>query len=382
MNKSFNRFTYIFFFFHGCFFTGNQLMVHYSAQALLAGEKTLGIMIGAFYTGSMVMVLLLGEISERVGKRIGAFMAAVIYSTGAFFISFADSIPFMIASYFLFGSGVGSLEGMWFSFIGDVNGEETGKQMNLAQAVFSVGAILSPLLLANLLVFVSFRLVYVFIGIFMAALSLFFLFRRSIDALAIKSDKAVSGLTMFRLVRSPLMLALMLVLIVNIGSETSLTYWLPNYFGYYGAAGLGATGLSLYWLASVPGRFLASRLKNHSLTLVFSFLLCILGVGIILAMGQVELKLIGVFITGMALAPVYPCVASLGASLFPNNSASAFSLMVFSCGFGGALAQPLISRAAEKASVSAVYRALLAIMLALSVSSFLLFRVFSKRSKT
>ncbi len=53
--------------------------------------------------------------------------------------------------------------------------------------------------------------------------------------------------------------------------------------------------------------------------------------------------------------------------MFPENSAAAFSLMVFSCGLGGALAQPIIGAISESSSIETVYVGIAVILVLLSV---------------
>lgn len=382
IRRAFNRFTYVFFFFHGCFFAGNQLLVHHTAAAVSGGNSRLSLLIGSLYVGSMVMVVLLGELSERAGKRLGGLVAALSYSLGAFLVAVSKDAAFAAFAYFLYGCGTGALEGIWFSLIGDINGPETGRQMNLSQAVFSVGAVFGPVAIEWLLGYIPYRAFYCFTGIFTLALACLFLLLRRLDEFTVRAERGSSGSAVLRLARSPMMLALMLVLIISTGSETALTYWLPNYFGLFGAAALGAAGLSAYWFASIPGRLLASRLKNQSLSLVFSFSFCALGVLMILLIPAPPLKLIGVLMTGIALAPVYPNISTLGGRLFPQSSAAAFSLMVFSCGLGGTLAQPLIGAVSQRLSITAVYSAIVIIMLVLTLLSVWISRSLAKRGET
>ncbi|WP_312641998.1 MFS transporter [Hydrogenoanaerobacterium sp.] len=367
MKNCFNPFTYVLFLFMGCFFAGNQLMVHYVSASFGATEIQLSMIISALYVGSMLMVLLLGELSERIGKRFGVIIAAISYSIGALFIALSGNLKMSVLSFFLFGCGSGGLEGVMFSLIGDYNGEETNKHMNLTQAVFSIGAVFGPIVIDRLLTVVSYKVVYSVMWLFMGILAIVFLCSRSIDSFSVKSSKGASGgLTIFKLARNPAMFLYMLILMIAIGCETAVTYWLVNYFDLLGAVSLGAFGLSLYWFASIPGRVLGSRIYNQSNFLKLCFLLCSVGIIVLLVLPSPLLKLFGVLIIGIALAPVYPSISTLGGRLFPKNSAAAFSLMVFSCGLGGTIAQPIIGAVSRAASITVVYTAISVIMVILA----------------
>lgn len=367
IRKYFNQFTYILFFFLGCIFAANQLMVHYVRQALGATEMQLGLMIGSIYIGSMLMALLLGELSERTGKRAAAIIAAGCFGIGALLITLSARVELAVISYFIYGSGVGGLEAMLFSLIGDYNGEHTSRHMNLTQALFSIGAFLSPVLLNSFVTYIGYRAVYIFVWILMTGLAAVFILDKSVDEFAVKSGERIGGLTIFKLARKPAMLIFMLVLMTAIGCETALTYWLVNYFDLIGASAMGAFGLSVYWFFSIPGRVIGARVRDPGRHLVFCFLLCSAGIVFLLLIPSPVLKLAGVSIIGIALAPVYPSISTIGGSLFPENSGAAFALMVFSCGFGGAAAQPVIGAVAKLASISAIYIGIAVIMVVLSI---------------
>jgi fucose permease len=352
----------------GCFFAGNQVLVHYVGKHFAASDMKFGFMIGAMYVGSLVMVLVLGEVSERIGKRLGVVIAAICYSVGALFVALAGSVNMSIVAFFIFGCGTGGIEGVLFSLIGDYNGPKTGRMMNLTQAVFSVGAVLGPIIITWLIKFVNYQIVYGIMWVFMGILAVLFYISKDIDEFAKKSEIKPKGLMMFKLIKNPAMVLFMVALMVSIGCETSITYWLPNYFDKFGAIALGTYGLSIYWISSIPGRLVAALPQDEGKYLSISYLVASIGILLLLFLPTPALKLIGIVVLGITLAPVYPCISSMGAALFPKQSASAFSLMVFACGIGGAIAQPIIGAVATKSSITTVYGAIFVIMLILSLA--------------
>ena len=239
----------------GCFFAGNQVLVHYVGKHFAASDMKFGFMIGAMYVGSLVMVLVLGEVSERIGKRLGVVIAAICYSVGALFVALAGSVNMSIVAFFIFGCGTGGIEGVLFSLIGDYNGPKTGRMMNLTQAVFSVGAVLGPIIITWLIKFVNYQIVYGIMWVFMGILAVLFYISKDIDEFAKKSEIKPKGLMMFKLIKNPAMVLFMVALMVSIGCETSITYWLPNYFDKFGAIALGTYGLSIYWISSRPSTY-------------------------------------------------------------------------------------------------------------------------------
>ena len=178
IKKHFNILMYIVFFFLGCFFSGNQLLVHYAASHFNASDMQLGYIIAAMYVGSLSMVLILGELSEKIGKRAGVIIAALCYSTGALFVALSDTVSLSILSFLIFGCGSGGIEAVLFSLIGDYNGEKTFRVMNLTQATFSIGAVLGPLVITWLIGFASYKIVYGLMWFLIALIAVLFTISR------------------------------------------------------------------------------------------------------------------------------------------------------------------------------------------------------------
>ena len=365
-SKHFNVIICIIFLFMGLFFAGNQMLVHHVSSNFAANNVELGLMIGAMYVGSLLMVLVLGEVSARIGKRLGAVIAAICYSAGALFVALAGSVKLSIVAFLIFGCGTGGIEGMLFSLIGDYNGEDTNKVMNISQAFFSIGAVVGPLLFEQMLKTVPYRYAYGVMWLIMGAIAVTFWLARSVESFTKRDDSTEKGLSIFKLVRNPAMIIYMLVLMISIGCESSVTYWLATYFDVLGAVGLGTLGLSIYWISSIPGRLVGATAKNRGRYLAVSYIVATVGILLLLLIPDPKLKFIGICVMGVALAPVYPSISTLGASLFPKKTASAFSLMVFSSGLGGALAQPIIGAISEASSITTVYGAIAVVMLILS----------------
>lgn len=378
LKNFFNPFIYVLFLFTGLFFAGNQAALHYAAAEFGSSDAPLSALVGALCLGSMMMVPVLGEISERIGKRLAAVIASLFFAVGGILAAVSQSFPVSAGALFLFGCGVGSLESVGFALIGDYNGPNTGKHMNLSQAVFSVGAVAGPFLINFLLEHASYRVFYGFTGVFMAALAVVLFCSRSIDDFTVKSGGG-AGLTVFKLIKDPVMIQFMLTMMAVMGCETAITYWLASYFTALSAPALGAIGLSLYWFASIPGRVFSSRIKNQGLLLTICFAVCGVGILMLLLMPTPEMKLLGILIAGLSLAPAYPGLSTLGGNLYPTQSGASFSLMVFASGLGGTLAQPIIGAVSQAASLVTVYSAIVVIMAALAVLIFIASRLAAKR---
>lgn len=353
----------------GCCFAANQYLVSNIALFFNATETQMGFMVSAIYIGSMVMVLFFGEFAERVGKRIAAATTSAVLCIGATIIALAPSVYFAILGFALFGAGFGGFESSIIALISDKNPVNTNRVLNLRHALFSTGAVLSPLMLAAFLPDDRFRSAYIIVFAGFAAIFVYFFLNKAIDDFAIKTESS-GGLTIFRLVKNPLLLSYMIAMILFVGTETTITFWISTYFDGQGFAGFGAAALSGYWLASIAGRLIGSRFQSAASLTVPCFLLAAISAILLLIVPGAIPKVCTIILFGLAYGPLYGGLQLLGASLFPENSAAAFSLMIFAGGLGGTFFQPVISRFMSSGDTGRVYILVSIICVAVAVLMF------------
>lgn len=339
--KHFNRASILIFALMGCFFAANQNLVNNISVSLGANQTQMGNMISALYFGCVIAVLFFGELAQRKGKRFAAIITAGIVSTGALIITLSNSIPAVTAGFFVYGIGSAGYESCAMALVAEHNGKNANRSLNLTQAVFSVGAVITPILLSLVLKQDEFRPAYAIITCCYLSFALYWLFMRGIGEA--QPQEQQHGAAILNLVKSPYMLLYMLVMIIFVGSETAVTYWIGSYFTGQGIGQLGAFALSAYWFASIFGRVLGSLVKTPSLMMPYYFSLAALGCLLLTLLPGAALKIAAVVLVGLAFAPVYGSVAFLAAERFPEASAASLSLIVFSSGVGGMVFQPAIS---------------------------------------
>src|SRR5829696_3061608 len=66
-----------------------------------------GIIVSTLLVGAVVGALSGGPLSDRIGRRPTALLAAVVFGAGALAVAFAPSVTFIIFGRFLLGLGVG-----------------------------------------------------------------------------------------------------------------------------------------------------------------------------------------------------------------------------------------------------------------------------------
>ena len=340
-DKKFNAVSIIVFTLMGCLFAANQSLVQNISLHLDASGPQMGFMYSALYGGSMAAVLFAGELASRAGKRKAAFLTAVLVSLGSAIILSSQTIPLVTLGFFIYGTGIGGYESIAMSLVADNNGQNANRFLNFLQALFSAGAVLTPLLLAALLKQDQYRPLYVIAAAVYAGSALFYLTNKRMDTVAVQAEPQ-NGLAFLRFLKDGRMVLYMTGMFLHVGSETALTYWIGTYYDYVGISGYTALSYSVYWLSSIVGRLIGSRCKSASSIMAPCFLLVAAGCALLVLLPGIWLKLMSVVLVGIGFAPVYAGLALIGGQLFPENSAPAFSLMIFSAGLGGGLFQPMI----------------------------------------
>jgi len=352
INIAIHRITFIF----GCFYSANQLLVNNIREAYGATDVQMAMMIGALYAGPLLMVLVFGSLSDRIGRKQSATIALLMVTTGLILLIISANISLVIIGYFIYSAGISGAESIFFAITSDINGENSGKYLAFNQALFSIGAMISPIVISASISPDTYRLVY-FIIIVLVALILLFITRLNIDKKKEVLLKEKNRLTLVQLIRNPVILLCMATIIISTGSESALTYWIKVFFDSMNAANLGAIALSAYWFASIFGRLLSSKVGKLDKVILPGLIGATIGVILLLAIPNAYLKLIGLMIVGTSFAPIYPALGYKASSLYPQNMGVAFSLITFSSNLGGVISQPVISFVSTRASIFMIYAA-------------------------
>lgn len=354
-DRRYNGVSVVIFSLMGCFLAANQAIVANIAQALGGSEAEMGYMVSALYLGSMIAVPFEGELAVAFGKRIAVVISALMVCVGAVLMLICQSIPVAIVGLTVYGAGIGGYESINMSLVADNRPEDSNQFLNLLQALFSIGAMISPLIIAKYLRSDEFRPMYaVLLGCY-TFLMLYFLMDRRIDTFATRDKKEENGFVFLKLLKNGKMLIYMLAMFIYLGSETALTFWIGSLYTQAGIGEYGAMALSSYWFASIFGRLLGSRVKSPKSIVVPCFAIGAAGYFVVAFVPGVIAKTLAVIVMGIAFAPLYAGIAIIGGELFPEYSAPAFSLMIFAAGLGGVLFQPIISLFLSSGNAAAAY---------------------------
>jgi len=102
INIAIHRITFIF----GCFYSANQLLVNNIREAYGATDVQMAMMIGALYAGPLLMVLVFGSLSDRIGRKQSATIALLMVTTGLILLIISANISLVIIGYFIYSAGI------------------------------------------------------------------------------------------------------------------------------------------------------------------------------------------------------------------------------------------------------------------------------------
>jgi fucose permease len=268
-------------------------------------------------------------------------------------------------------------------------------QMQWLHACFGIGATLSPLIMtASLSLFASWRPAFIFTGALMVALSVCFLFTlpawkrpKQPSSNPTDGESAELGLMDYRtslfqtLLRVITWVSILLFLIYT-GAELTLGNWTYTLFTEGRGvspqlAGLWAGG---FWATFTIGRILAGvfaqRIRLNSM-LYAALLLSLVG-SFLFWWNPIQLVgVVGVFIVGFAMAPIFPgLVSSTSQRVGPRHAGNTIGIQISAAGLGGALLPALAGYLAERISLDTI-----PVMLFVSLVGLLIMYVFSTRMK-
>ncbi len=259
------------------------------------GIDSVGLLVSAQFGGALLAMLVSIWSLKRLGYRRQLVMGGVLTIIGALLVTQAPSWGLALAAAAIGGFGTGGLVVSVNLFAARVFQSAASPALNLMNAVFGLGAISGPLLVA-----VTFPRLEVPFLILAALAAGVVVMAAGVDAPAVRSP----ALGAARVPIAPL-LGFAFVMFFYVATEVGISSWetehLSDHFGTVRAAAF----TSLFWIAITVGRLLAVPLSSriHPGRLV-TFSLGLSVVGLIIA--QVPaLAPLGYALAGLFLAPVF-----------------------------------------------------------------------------
>ena len=326
----------------------NEIAASYRASLGQLGELSLATMLGFFVT-----VIPAGRFADRRGKLPSMMAGCLSMTAGALLFAQTSEFGLAVVGAALFGIGGGLSEATSMALLADLfEDRRRTSVMNLAQAMFGVGAVTSPVGVHWLLRSgMSWRWGYVGAAAICAVGACL-----NLAAVAMRQERPIrhgaQGPRARQVARDPIVVLLALGILLYVGAEIGQSTWLSVYFKRHldASNALAALSPSFMWLGIGLGRLAAAWVAHY---MSETGLVC--WVTALAAASQATLLLLGgadsgaaaAFALGLFLGPIFPTVVSRANAAHPEASGVVTSLVIAAGSLGAAVFPPMIGWAAD-----------------------------------
>ena len=358
-------------------------MLPLDAMGFLLVSSTVGYMLSSFFIARLI---------NRFGIGPLLICSSLFSAIASFGYTIAPAWSVIIALGVLGGFGSGVMDAGLNTYLA---AEYNQGQMQWLHASFGMGATIGPIMMtAGLARFASWRPGDIFVGSVMVLMTACFLFTLSAwkrpqkpSVETAETDDSERGLmdyqtSLWKTLLRPITWVSIVMFLLYTGAELTLGNWTYTLFTEGRGispqlAGLWAGG---FWATFTIGRVLAGlyaqRVRLNTLMLG-GMALALVGAVLFWWNPLPLVSVLGVFLTGFAMAPIFPgLVSSTSQRVGPQHAANTIGIQISAAGLGGALLPSLAGILARRVSLETI-----PVMLSVSLLGLLMLYFFSLRAK-
>jgi MFS transporter, DHA1 family, multidrug resistance protein len=327
------------------------------ASSLRAPLGSAGLAISLFLAGFAISQLVLGPLSDRLGRRPVLLASCAAFSAAGIGAAFAGSVPGLLACRLVQGTGAGGCMVVVFAVVRDLfEGDEVRSRLATANAIMGIAPMVAPTIGALFLSFTGWRGLFAFLGAGGAVLLLGCGLRleESIgeNRRRVGASELAAGYRSVLSVRPVLGCAL----VAGLTFGLLQAYVVGSSFLFLGVLHLSPRAYALVFAAVASGQIwgatgaaaLARRGVSHVTVLLGGILLGLSGSGILLllaALGRLRVAsaIPTLLLVTTALGLVTPTAAHGVLAPMPHVAGTASAVLGFVRMSGGALASALVA---------------------------------------
>ena len=308
--------------------------------------EAFGALFTALFLGAVLTQFTGGWLAERFGLHNVAVAGVALLSAGILGITVSPTLPLILASAFIAGSGQGLLDIGTNVLIATVFHERAAvSAVNLLHFAFGAGAVVSPLLTRAAVAAWGTPMPVLWLGAALGLATLLAATRWLMDAppARVEVEEGERG----ALYRSPVLWLLGLLLFLYVGLEMGTGGWTTIYARKTTALDPGAIALLVagYWLGLTGGRLLGAalgtRLCSGDVALVAVIGSAVGGLMVVAGTGNTFWTVTGIVVLGVSLGPIFPTIVLMGTETFRSAPGRAASIII-SMSSMGAMVLPVL----------------------------------------
>ena len=326
----------------------------------------LGIILIGSTTGYLISSFLNGFFMKKIG--VAVLLSLSCLATGLALIGYTlAQFWWLLPVLAVFaGLGAGAIDAALNTYV-EKNFNEG--LMQWLHASFGVGITLGPIIMSNAIKYSnSWRMGYVIVGIAQIILALIFamtlfLWENPKDNKAVEAynnKKQNKNVELFQTLKYlPAILSILLFFIYT-GIEMSVGHWAYTLFTESRGISTARAGfwVSVYWGSFTIGRILAGFLAYKFLSRKIAKFAAVLGLfGSVLITVNLShwLSILGIAITGLAIAPIFPAlISSTSYRVGKKHTTNTIGMQISAAGLGGALIPGLVGILAKNISLEII----------------------------
>lgn len=278
--------------------------------------------------GSTTAVLIFGWLLDRRDARWVLCGATVLFGGGVLMLGFAPTLPLAMISTLLMGIGFGGMLAGPNYVIATLHTARAGSALNALNVFYSLGAMISPQIVAFSLNQGDFTLAYLTAGILILALVLPF------ATIRLQQPKHQENQTTSTPINYLALIPFILLFFTYIGSEVGFGAWIFTQLSKVALAPAETAALatSAYWAGQMFGRIAGSIILRRiaDLTLL-PLTIIIIGFGVALLLAfqtQTNISIIAAIIVGFGCGPVFPTTLGIVRKAYPTAHGTASGILI------------------------------------------------------
>ena len=334
-----------------------SVLVNDVVEAFSLTGASQGLMSSMMSLGMMIALLVNPLFQGRIGKITMILLSGGLQAVMLLLSAGSPNVILFMTSVVCIGIGCGWMDGYMNSTMIDAHPKDNPKYLGLLHGLFGIGSLLAPIAMQWLLGASNWRWVNVATAALMlAAMAMVFVSgggKKTAGMFSKTQEERLTAKQLGAYLKNGKNLLLLGCAAMTSILQTGVICWIVRYmFLAHNAAALGASCLTIFWIAATVNRFITPRLKARPIVLVLIGALldsAFLGIGIL--SGNALVMCVCVGLIGLCTGHFVPMVVSECAEGYHGSTTLTTSIVMFVMGITRVIVPILMAALTDRVSV-------------------------------